>query len=196
MSWIARDARQFWTSGDTFMTNLLRTTAALAALSLATAPAFAAPSDPVGPTGGAANNAKASAKIVKPLTLVATQDLSLGTILLVGTAAYNATVSLAHDGTWSCSNTNVDCSGTHQVAKYKVTGTNNQVVTINAGNVTLTNANDSTKTLLMTTSNPGTMNLGNTGSVGTEFSLGGAITVADTTADGTYNGIFNVTVNY
>lgn len=171
------------------MTKLLRMTAAVVALSFASAPALAAP---VGTT----NNARASANIVKPLTLVATQDLSLGTILLVGSTAYSATVGISHDGTWNCSNSNVDCSGTPQVAKYRVTGTNNQVVTITADNVTLTNANDSTKTLLMTTSNPGTMNLGNSGSTGTEFSLGGAITVADTTADGTYSGIFNVTVNY
>lgn len=174
------------------MTKFLRLTAAVAALSLAT-PAMA---QSVGPTGGAANNARASARIVKPLTLVATQDLSLGTILLSGAGAFSATVSLSNAGVWSCANANVTCSGAYQVAKYRVTGTNNQVVTINAGDVTLTNANDATKTLLLTTSNPGTLNLGNSGALGAEFSLGGAITVSDTTSDGVYNGIFNVTVNY
>ena len=175
------------------MTKFLHLTVAVAALSLSASPAMA---QAVGPTGGAANNAKASARIVKPLTLVATQDLSLGTILLSGAGAYTATVSLTHAGVWSCANANVTCSGAYQVAKYRVTGTNNQVVTINAGDVTLTNANDATKTLLLTTSNPGTMNIGNSGALGTEFSLGGAITVSDTTTDGVYNGIFNVTVNY
>ena len=97
---------------------------------------------------------------------------------------------------FSCANSNVTCSGTNQVAKYKVTGTNNQVVTINAGNVVMTNQNDNTKTLTLTVDNPGTVNLANSGNVGLEFSLGGAISVDSTTADGTYSGTFNVTVNY
>ena len=48
----------------------------------------------------------------------------------------------------------------------------------------------------MTVDNPGTVNLGNSGSSGLTFDLGGQITVASATPDGTYTGTFNVTVNY
>ena len=172
------------------MTKFLKMTAAVAAIALTATPAFAAPTNPD-------KNATATAKIVKPLTLTWVQDLDLGTVLLSGAGAWSgATVGVSRAGVFSCANSNVTCSGTNQVAKYKVTGTNNQVVTINAGNVVMTNQNDNTKTLTLTVDNPGTVNLSNSGNVGLEFSLGGAISVDSTTADGTYSGTFNVTVNY
>ena len=172
------------------MTKLLKMTAAVAAIALTATPAFAAPTNPD-------KNATATAKIVKPLTLTWVQDLDLGTVLLSGAGAWSgATVGVSKAGVFSCSNSNVTCSGSTQVAKYKVTGTNNQVVTINAGNVTMTNQNDNTKTLVLTVDNPGTVNLGNSGASGMEFALGGAISVDSTTADGTYSGTFNVTVDY
>lgn len=169
------------------MTNFLRMTAAAAALALTATPAFAAPVNPD-------KQARATARIVKPLTLTWVQDLDLGSITLVGSGA--TTVSLTHDGTFSCPSGNVTCAGTPQVAKYKVTGVNNQTVKINANNVTLTNQLDATKTLLMTVSSPGTLNLGNSGNSGTDFALGGAITVDGTTTEGTYSGTFAVTVEY
>jgi hypothetical protein len=163
--------------------------AAVAATALVATPALAA-----GPTNG---NATATARIIKPLTLVSTQNLNLGTILLSGAGAWTgATVGISSAGAFSCTNANVTCSGTTQVATYKVTGTNNQTVTITAGNVTMKNANDLTKTLLLTVDNPGTVLLGNSGSTGVSFSLGGAITVDSTTVDGVYNGTFDVTVDY
>ena len=172
------------------MTKLLKMTAAVAAIALTATPALAAPTTPD-------KNATATAKIVKPLTLTWVQDLDLGTVLLSGAGAWSgATVGVSKAGVFSCSNSNVTCSGSTQVAKYKVTGTNNQAVTINAGNVTMTNQNDNTKTLVLTVDNPGTVNLGNSGASGMEFALGGAISVDSTTADGTYSGTFNVTVNY
>jgi hypothetical protein len=172
------------------MTKILRMTAAVAVLALTAAPAFAAPTTPD-------KNATATAKIVKPLTLTWVQDLDLGTVLLSGSGAWTgATVGISKAGVFSCTNANVTCSGATKVAKYKVTGTNNQDVVINAGNVTLTNASDNTKTLVMTVDNPGTLNLGNSGAVGAEFSLGGSISVDSTTTDGVYSGTFNVTVNY
>ena len=173
------------------MTKFLRTAAATAALLLTATPALAAP---VGPSD---RNATATARIVKPLTLTHVQDLNLGTVLLSGTGAWaGAVVSISRGGVFSCANANVVCSGTNQVAKYNVTGTNNQTVTISAPNVTLTNQNDNTKTLLMTVDSPGTLALSNSGNTGVDFPLGGSITVASTTTDGVYLGTFNVTVDY
>lgn len=142
-------------------------------------------------------NATATARVVKPLTLSWVRDLDLGTIVLSGSGAWSgAIVGISKAGAFSCTNANVTCSGPTQTAEYKITGTNNQTVTINSPNVTLTNQNDGVSTLLMTVDNPGTVNLGNSGTSGLTFDLGGQITVASTTPDGTYTGTFNVTVNY
>ena len=161
---------------------------ALAAIAVGvTTPALA-----VGPN----QNSTATAKIVKPLTLIWVQDLDLGTIVL-GAGTWSATtVGITSAGIFSCGNSNVSCSGATKPAQYKVTGTNNQRVLITAPNVTLTNQNDSTKTLQLTVDNPGFVDLGNSGNAGVTFGLGGSIAVSSATVDGTYTGQFNVTVNY
>ncbi|MEO7239871.1 MAG: DUF4402 domain-containing protein [Sphingomicrobium sp.] len=170
--------------------NALRLTAAVAALALTATPALAAPTQPD-------KQATATARVVKPLTLTWVQDLDLGTILLSGAGAWSgAAVGVTRAGVFSCPSSNVTCSGSTQHAKYKVTGTNGQTVQVNSGNVSLVNQLDNTKTLLMTVDSPGTVSLGNSGTAGLEFGLGGSITVDSTTADGTYLGTFAVTVNY
>lgn len=162
--------------------------ATAAAMALAATPAHA-----VAPN----QNATASAKIVKPLTLSWVRDLDLGTIILSGAGAWSgANVGISRFGVFVCTNVNTTCSGTTQTAQYKITGTNNQDVTVTAPSVTLTNQNDGVSTLVMVVGNPGTVNLGNSGAAGLIFDLGGQITVASTTPEGTYTGTFNVTVNY
>ncbi|MEO7635332.1 MAG: DUF4402 domain-containing protein [Sphingomicrobium sp.] len=158
------------------------------ALALTATPALA-----VGPN----QNSTATARITKPLTLTYVRDLTLGTIVLSGSGTWTgATVGISRAGAFACTNGNVTCSGATQTAQYKITGTNNQVVTVNSPNVTMTNQNDGVSTLLLTVDNPGTVNLGNSGTAGLTFDLGGTITVASSTTDGTYTGTFNVTVNY
>jgi len=88
------------------------------------------------------------------------------------------------------------CTGAPRVASYNVTGTNNQVVTIAAPNVRLTNQADATKTLILVVDSPGTVTLPSSGSKGLNFSLGGTLTLSSTTATGDYLGTFNVTVDY
>jgi hypothetical protein len=162
--------------------------AAAAALALTATPALA-----VGPN----QNATGTARIVKPLTLTWVRDLDLGSIILSGAGTWNgANVGITRGGVFSCSNSNTTCSGATQTAQYKVTGTNNQAVTVNAPNVTMTNQADGVSTLTLAVDNPGTVNLGNSGSTGLTFDLGGTITVTSSTPDGTYVGTFNVTVNY
>ena len=77
------------------MKAILRTAAAAAALTLAATPALAAPQPQVQPTD---RQATATARIVKPLTLVWAQDLDLGTVLLKNAGAYSATVGVTHAG--------------------------------------------------------------------------------------------------
>jgi hypothetical protein len=173
------------------MTKFLRMAslaAAVAGLTLTATPALA-----VGPN----QNATATARVVKPLTLSWVRDLDLGTIILSGAGVWSgANVGISRTGVFSCANANTTCSGATQTAQYKVTGTNNQTVTVNAPDVTLTNQNDGVSTLLLTVDNPGTVNLSNSGATGLTFDLGGQITVASNTPDGTYLGTFDVTVNY
>jgi hypothetical protein len=168
--------------------------AALAATAIVATPALAAPVGVVAPD----TNATATARIVKPLKLVSTQNLDLGTLLLSGAGTWsNQLVGISKGGTFTCPTTYVTCSGnTPVVAKYKVTGTNNQTVTVSAPNVTLTNANDATAKLTLTVDAPATVALSNSGNTGLEFPIGGSILLANDTLDGVYTGTFAVTVDY
>jgi hypothetical protein len=77
-----------------------------------------------------------------------------------------------------------------------VQGSNNQTVRISAPNVTLVNQSDATKTLTLTVDSPASVVLTNSGPPGTNFSIGGSISLSSSTAAGTYVGPFNVTVDY
>lgn len=162
--------------------------AALVAVAAAATPAAAAP---VSVTGAAP---VAKAQIVKPLTLTRVADLSFGTILL-GTVSANQTVSLTSAGALTCGASGLTCSGTTSVAQYKVTGTNNQTVFIYTAATSLTNANDAT-TIGFTPAAAASVALGNSGTTGVTFPVGGAIVITPTTTDGLYSGNINVTVDY
>jgi hypothetical protein len=151
----------------------------------------------VGASAHAASQvAQVNATVVKPLTVSWVQDLNLGTVVLGPGTWSNATVGISRAGVFTCGSASVTCSGATQVAKYNVTGTNNQIARISAPNVTMVNQSDPTKTLTLVVDSPGTVAFTNSGSPGVNFSLGGAITVSSTTTGGTYAGTFNVTVDY
>ena len=166
------------------MASLVATVAALTASpALAAGPASQATADP---------QAKAQVRILKPLTLTATLALDLGTVAL-GQGTFSTSVGIAKDGTWTCDNTKVTCSGTHQVASYNVTGTNNRTVTITAGNVTLSNGTDN---LTLTVDAPASVLLPNSGTAGADFDIGGSVALTEATPDGLYTGDFDVTADY
>jgi hypothetical protein len=170
------------------MMKILGTTAAVAAIALTATPAFAAPVEPV-------RQATATARIIKPLTLTWVADLNFGSITLVDTGP--TTVAVARDGSRSCPGTAVTCSGASSAAAYRITGVNNQVVTVNAGNVSLANTTDPTlPSLLMNIDAPANINLGNSGTAGTPLLIGGNISVSGATAEGLYSGTLAVTVEY
>lgn len=148
------------------------------------------------PAHAANNVARVSAKVVKPLILTWVQDLDLGTIVLGPGSWSNATVGISRAGVFSCTNPNITCSGATKVATYNVSGSNNQTAVISAPNLTLVNQSDPTQTLTLVVDNPGTVAITNSGPPGSNFSLGGSITLSSTTAGGTYSGTFNVTVDY
>ena len=144
----------------------------------------------------AAPVATVSATIVRPVEVTWVQDLDLGTVTLGPGTWSGATIGISQAGVLTCTNPNVICTGPTKVAQYNVIGTNKQVLTINAPNVTLVNQRDPSKTLTLTVDKPASVTLTNSGQPGSTFSLGGSIVVSSTTPDGVYTGTFNVTVDY
>jgi hypothetical protein len=129
--------------------------------------------------------------IVKPLTLTKLSDLDFGSIIVQD----NGTVSMATTGAITCTSA-LTCSANGTPAQYKVTGTNNQVVNVTKPNVVLTNASNPGTPLTLVLAGPAQVTLPNSGSVGTNFSLGGSIVISAATKDGVYAGVLAVTVDY
>jgi hypothetical protein len=145
------------------------------------------------PTSVSNGPVQAHAAIVKPLTLTKLTDLDVGTITVQDTGD----VILTAAGGITC-NGGLTCSGTVSAASYRVTGTNNQQVTITKPPVTLTNTDLTMGGTPLTLNLTGVDNvtLPNSGTTGTTFSLGGTMTVPASTKEGTYQGDLAVTVNY
>ena len=172
------------------MTKFVRMAALAAAATLFAAPAVAAPVP-------ATPKAQARAQIVKPLTLTAISDLDFGTIL-VGTIAGTQTVAISQDGaTRTCGTAGLICSGTFASAGYNVTGTTQFTVNIAATASNLTNTTSgNNETLVFTPNAPASLVLANSGSPGSNFSVGGSIGITSATVDGVYSGDIEVTVDY
>lgn len=140
--------------------------------------------------------ASVSANNVKPLVISKLTDLDFGSVTLGPGSWTSATVSISQAGVLACANANLTCTGATSAASYNVQGSKQQVVTISAPDVTLVNQSDSTKTLTLMTDAPASLTLANSGFPGSNFSIGGSVTLDSTTAAGTYVGTFNVTVDY
>lgn len=177
-------------SGDLIMTKFARLAALAAAATFIATPAFAAPVS-------ASPKAKATAKIVKPLTLTAKRDLNFGTIL-VGTVSGTQTVAISQDGaTRSCGTAGLTCSGTFASAQYNVAGTKQFTVNIAATASDLTNTTSgNNEKLVFTPDAPATLLLANSGAPGSDFTVGGSIGITSATVDGLYSGDIEVTVDY
>lgn len=137
-----------------------------------------------------------TAQSVKPLLIVKVQDLDMGSVTLGPGLWSNVTVSISQTGVLTCTDPNVTCSGAVQAAEYDVQGSGQQTVQITAPNVTLTNQSDSSQTLTLVTDAPASIKLANSGLPGTNFWIGGSVSLNSNTAPGTYVGTFNVTVDY
>nr|WP_294851327.1 DUF4402 domain-containing protein [uncultured Sphingomonas sp.] len=172
------------------MTKFARIAALAAATALFSAPAFAAPVGPTIPSGATNGNAKASVNVIKPLTLTSVDDMQFGDVTVLDSGA----ILMDKDGNITCSG-GLTCATTGQPSKYNIRGTNNQLVTVTAPDVTLTNATTST-TLALRVDAPGSVRLTNAGAPGTDFTFGGRIPIPASTAEGLYEGYLDVTVEY
>ncbi len=147
------------------------------------------------PARAVTQSASVNANVVKPLTLVWLQDLSLGTVAMPTGSWSGATVGISQTGVFTCS-AQVICTGATTAASFNVTGTNRMVVLVNVPNVTLVNQSNPAQTLTLTVDSPGQVALPNSGNQGVTFGIGGSVTLNSTTPGGTYKGTINVTVNY
>ena len=171
------------------MTKFARFAALAVAVTLVATPALAVPV-------AASPKAKATARIVRPLTLTAIQDLNFGTIV-VGTLTAAQIVAVSQAGVLSGCTGALTCSGTVAQARYNVTGTNNITVNIASTASNLTNTTSGGSELLAFSPNaPATVTLTNSGAPGTNFNVGGSISIAPATVDGLYVGDVEVTVDY
>jgi hypothetical protein len=169
------------------MNKFLATAGAIAALALTSSPAAA-----VSP----ATQATATAKVFKPLSIAAEQNLDFGVIVLTGSSFTNETVAMDQAGAVTCgSNPGVllTCSGSPKAAQYRLIGTNNAIVKITSPGFNLTGPG----TLAFTPNAPATVDLGAAGSTtGKPFTIGGSIVLSSSTPDGVYSGNFLVTADY
>lgn len=148
------------------------------------------------PARAATMTASVNATVNKPLVLSKVQDLDLGTVTLSPGVWSNATVSISQAGALTCGSANIVCTGATMAATYNVQGSKQQAVRISVPNVTLVNQSDSSKTLTLTTNAPATITLANSGFPGSNFSIGGSVTLNSSTPSGVYVGTMNVTVDY
>ena len=147
---------------------------------------------PLGQAQAATTTIQANAKVVKSLTLTAKQNLDFGTITLSG-ATGTYTVVIAQAGTLTCPS-GATCAGTARQAIMNVQGSNAQVVRISVASANLVNSVTGA-TIPFTPDAPATVTLTNSGSPGKDFNVGGSIAIPST-ADGTYSGNVDITVDY
>ncbi|NJC04883.1 hypothetical protein GGQ97_000676 [Sphingomonas kaistensis] len=145
----------------------------------------------------ASPRALAGARLIKPLTLTALRDLNFGTIVM-GTISGDQTVSISGAGVVGCGapGGGLTCAGTPVSAGYRITGTQGQVVTISsaAASFPLTGSNGGT--LAFTPSFPASLTLGNSGSPGNDFNVGGSVVINSSSVDGVYSGQIDIQVAY
>lgn len=147
---------------------------------------------PVTGAQAAQTTIQVGAKVVKSLTLTKKQDLDFGTVTLSG-ATGTYTVSLSQTGALTCPS-GATCAGAPTVGIMNVQGSNGNVVRITVPSSNLINAVDSS-TIPFTPDAPATIALTNSGFPGKDFNIGGSLAIPST-ADGTYTGNVQVTVEY
>jgi hypothetical protein len=144
--------------------------------------------------------AGASATIRKPLTLTSKQPLLFGDIFVSGSGTFNSAVEVQPTGSIVCPATYFTCSGTRQPAVFNASGNKQQQVKVTVDStVVLQSATAPADTITMSVLLPAsgdTLTLTNSGYPGTDFNLGGRLTITDQTQDGVYSGTINVTANY
>ena len=170
------------------MTKFLTKAALAATVALFAMPAMAAPAGDVDFT--------AKAKIVKPVTIVNDTDLDFGIVTMNPTRiSEKVTVSNAAAAVAVCGSTQLSCQNGGSADFRLSGGVANQELTLTFDTppavLTHTNGNDTVLFALNSVANV----VLDTAGAGI-FSIGGEITVENTTVDGDYSATVNVVANY
>ncbi len=162
------------------MRRYLLVLAALLAASASTAPAIAAQVTAV-----------TSVNVVKPVALSKLQDMNFGTLTFAGFSGSRSIV-LSRLGAITCA-ADIVCSGSSQQARFNVTGTNRLTVLLTYSGGTLSNGTDS---IPFAADGPASITLTSSGSPGTDFDIGGSLTISPALVGGVYSGTMTVTADY
>lgn len=134
---------------------------------------------------------QANANVVKALTFMSKQDLDFGTVMPAATGTTTVSISMAGAITCPAAAT---CTGAPRPAIFNVQGSNRGVIQIFVAQSDLVNSANG-GTIRFTPTAPATITLTNSGFPGNDFNVGGSIDIP-ATADGTYIGNIQVTVDY
>lgn len=173
------------------MKNFVRMAALAAAATIVATPALAAPP---GDPQEANPKAQAHVSINKPLILIADEDLQFGSVAVYGPG----TITIPADGSSpSCGDpAEMTCDFTGaQRAEYTVRGANNATVTVTVAPSTLTGLATGDTVDFQPLAQTSLL-LNNAGSVGTKLYVGGEVDVDEDTAEDSYSGDIELTVEY
>ena len=146
------------------------------------------------PAAAATITATTSANVNRAIQLANVQNLDFGTLTLTG-ATGTRTITISQAGVLTCA-TGIVCSGTVKTARFNIQGSNNNTVLFSYGAVALSNGIAGSETIPFTPSGPASMAITNSGAPGTNFDVGGSLSVTSTLAGGVYTGSVTVTADY
>ena len=143
------------------------------------------------PALAATTTAVTSVSVVRPVSLAKLQDMDFGTLSFAGFTG-TRTIVLSRLGVVTCA-ADIVCSGTGKQARFNVTGSKQLTVLITYSGGTLSNGTDS---IPFTPDGQATMTLTNNGSPGSNFDVGGSLSVSSALVGGIYTGTMAVTADY
>ena len=143
------------------------------------------------PALAAQTTAVTSVSVIKPVTLAKLQDMDFGTLAFAGFTG-TRTIALSRLGVVTCA-ADIVCSGTGKQARFNVSGSKQVTVLVTYSGGTLSNGTDS---IPFTPDGQATMTLTNNGSPGTNFDVGGSLSITSALVGGIYTGTMAITANY
>ena len=143
------------------------------------------------PAFAAATSAVTAVSVVKPVALSKLQDMDFGTLTFAGFTG-TRTIVLSRAGAITCA-ADIVCSGIGKQARFNLTGSKQNTILITYSGGTLSNGTDS---IPFTPDGQATMTLVNNGSPGTNFDVGGSLSVSSALVGGIYTGTMSVTADY
>lgn len=145
----------------------------------------------VTPAAAASTTAVTTVNVVKPVSLLKLQDMDFGTLTFAGFTGTRSIV-LSRLGVITC-DADIVCSGATRQARFNVQGTNRLTVLFTYTGGTLTNGTDS---IPFVANGPANTTLTNSGAPGTDFDVGGTLSISPTLVGGVYTGTMTVTAEY